>query len=721
MRIPITDADKNVAINLSSENPSLLFGFKLFAQVASIATMVIGIAVLVGWRLNFSALKSGLPGLPSIQPLTAVMFIFAGISLNLQVKQRASQWRKVAALATAWLIVLISGSVFAEYLFQIDLHTTQMLFANSFPLGETPARPSPLTVIAFLCAGSALIILDKCSRSGGYPAEWLALIAGLISLLGVVGYLYNVPQFYKIAHYTSLAAFTAVGLALLTLAVLAARPDRGLVSRVASSGMSGDMARRLLPTAVLVPLLLGWLRLRGQQAGWYGTEFGLALHTTSNVIVFVALVWWNAGRLQQIDAQRSLAKEKLRLANENLETLVMERTKDLGDTNVALLNQIGLQQQTEQELRATQEKFRSVAETANDAIVSANSEGNITYFNPAAERMFGYTADAIKNQPLSRLMPDRFHAAHLHGFERFLTTGRSQLMGTSVELVGKKADGSEFPVELSLSSWKIGGKIFVTGILRDIAERKSGEREILALNARLARRATELETVNREIEAFSYSVSHDLRAPLRAINGFCTVLSEDYASKLDEQGQHYLSRVRTASHRMGELIDDLLQLSRLTRDKFHFEQVNLSDLAQTVEAELRQTDSDRQVEFVIMPNMGGWGDAHMLRIVLDNLLGNAWKFTTNTANAHIQFSAQQLDGETVFCVRDNGVGFDMAYADKLFGVFQRLHGANEFPGTGVGLATVQRVIHRHGGRIWAEAELNRGATFYFTLPPHTKI
>ena len=689
--------------------------------MASVVAIVIGLAVVLGWRLNFSALKSGVPGLPSIQPLTAVTFILAGISLHLQVKQRASRWRKIAALGTAWLIVLICGSVFAEYLFQIDLHTTQILFTNLLHPAETPTRPSPLTVVAFLCVGSALIMLDKRRRSGGYPAEWLALIAGLISLLGFVGYLYNVPPFYKIAHYTSMAAFTAAGLAFLTLGVLAARPERGLVSRVASNGMSGDMARRLLPTAVLIPLLLGWLRLRGQHAGWYETEFGLALYATSNVVVFVSLVWWNAGRLQQVDAQRSRAKEKLRSANENLEALVMERTKDLGDTNVALLNQIGLQQQTEQELRATQEKFRSVAETANDAIISANSDGNITYFNPTAERMFGYTAEAIKNQPLSRLMPDRFHAAHQQGFQRFIATGRSQLMGTSVELIGKKADGSEFPVELSLSSWKIGGTIFVTGILRDIAERKSGEQEILALNARLARRATELEIVNREIEAFSYSVSHDLRAPLRAINGFCTALSEDYASKLDEQGQHYLSRVRTASHRMGELIDDLLRLSRLTRDKFHFEQVSLSDLAQTVEAELRQMDSERQVEFVIMPNMQGWGDGHMLRIVLDNLLGNAWKFTSNTANAHIEFSSQQRDGETVYCVRDNGVGFDMAYADKLFGVFQRLHGANEFPGTGVGLATVQRIIHRHGGRIWAEAELNHGAAFYFTLPPSHKI
>ena len=437
------------------------------------------------------------------------------------------------------------------------------------------------------------------------------------------------------------------------------------------------------------------------------------------MIVFVALVWWNAGRLQQIDEQRSQAEAKLRLANENLETLVTERTKDLADTNIALLNQIVLHEQTEAELRATQERFRAVAETANDAIISANSSGDITYFNPSAERMFGYTADAIQNQPLSQLMPERFHAAHHHGFERFINTRQSRLMGSSVELIGKKTDGSEFPLELSLSSWQIGGTLYVTGILRDITERKSGEQEILALNARLARRATELETVNREIEAFSYSVSHDLRAPLRAINGFCNALSEDYASQLDAQGQHYLNRVRSASHRMGELIDDLLQLSRLTRDKFKFEPVNLSSLAQTVEAELRQTEPGRHVEFSIMPDMEGWGDAHMLRIVLDNLLGNAWKFTTKNPMAYLQFSSQQRDGETVYCVRDNGVGFDMAYADKLFGVFQRLHGVNEFPGTGVGLATVQRIIHRHGGRIWAEAEIDHGAAFYFTLPPNT--
>ena len=243
---------------------------------------------------------------------------------------------------------------------------------------------------------------------------------------------------------------------------------------------------------------------------------------------------------------------------------------------------------------------------------------------------------------------------------------------------------------------------------------------MIARKNRLLRQARdELEIANKELESFSYSVSHDLRAPLRAIDGFSRILLEDYQDKLDDDGKDSLARIRAASQRMGQLIDDLLQLSRITRAEMHRVPVDLSALARAVCDELKITEPARRVEFVIKPGLVTKADAGLMRAALENLLGNAWKFTGHRTDVKVEFGSRLEGGERVFYVRDNGVGFDMKYDSKLFGAFQRLHTSAEFPGTGIGLATVQRIIHRHGGRVWAEGETNRGATFYFSLPPAT--
>lgn len=236
-----------------------------------------------------------------------------------------------------------------------------------------------------------------------------------------------------------------------------------------------------------------------------------------------------------------------------------------------------------------------------------------------------------------------------------------------------------------------------------------------ASNRARKRYLRELSAANKELEAFSYSVSHDLRGPLRAIDGFGQALLEDYGERLDAEGQDYLARVRAAARRMGQLIDDLLKLSRITRSEIRREEVDLSGLAHAIALELREQDPQRQAEFAIDPAMRAHGDRELLRIALENLLGNAWKFTRDNEDARIEFSQTEHEDGLAYFVRDNGVGFDMAYGDKVFGAFQRLHDEREFPGTGVGLATVQRIVHKHGGRVWTRAEAGKGATFYFTL------
>src|SRR5467141_2755880 len=248
-------------------------------------------------------------------------------------------------------------------------------------------------------------------------------------------------------------------------------------------------------------------------------------------------------------------------------------------------------------------------------------------------------------------------------------------------------------------------------------EQRVAERthELEERNEALRRNAAELAASNTELDAFAYSVSHDLRAPLRSIDGFSQVLLEDYAARLDEAGRDSLQRVRAATQRMGTLIDDLLKLARVTRAEMRTEQIDLSGMAREVVAEIERTAADRQVEFIVAPGLGAQGDSRLLRVVLDNLLRNGWKYTGKRPQPRVEFTARDENGDRVFVIKDNGAGFDMRYADKLFGVFQRLHSAAEFEGTGVGLATVRRIINRHGGRIWAEGVVDQGATFYFTL------
>jgi len=244
--------------------------------------------------------------------------------------------------------------------------------------------------------------------------------------------------------------------------------------------------------------------------------------------------------------------------------------------------------------------------------------------------------------------------------------------------------------------------------------REANER-LRQLNENLREQKESVETLNRELESFSYSVSHDLRAPLRSIDGFSHALSEDYADKLDKKGQSYLRYVRESAQRMAQLIDDLLGLARVARSERRQEDVDLSAMARRIADRLQAAAPERQVAFVIQDAVRCTGDSRLMTVLLENLLGNAFKFTSKKDMAEIEFGRQEMNGTAVYFVRDNGAGFDMTFADKLFGAFQRLHSADEFEGTGIGLATVQRVVSRHAGQVWAEARVGHGATFYFTL------
>jgi PAS domain S-box-containing protein len=342
------------------------------------------------------------------------------------------------------------------------------------------------------------------------------------------------------------------------------------------------------------------------------------------------------------------------------------------------------------ERRKAEEKFRGLLESAPDAMVITGEDDRIALVNVQTERLFGYTRDELVGQSIDLLVPSR-------------PSGQSAEVADQRH--GVRKDKGEFPVEITSSPLETSDGTLRSSAIRDITERKRAE---LAL-----------KVANKELEAFSYSVAHDLRAPLRGMNGFATILLDEYSTRLDAEGLDCLNEIHSNAVKMAGLIDSLLSLSRVTRADLNPEEVDISLVARSIAERLALAEPGRKLELHIEDGLRAELDPHLARTLVENLVGNAWKFTRDAAVARIEVGSALEDGIRAFYVRDNGAGFDMAYAKKLFGPFQRLHTAAEFPGTGIGLATVQRIVHRHGGRIWAQGAVGHGATIFFTLPPVT--
>jgi PAS domain S-box-containing protein len=367
-------------------------------------------------------------------------------------------------------------------------------------------------------------------------------------------------------------------------------------------------------------------------------------------------------------------------------------------------------------LTASEARFRAVSDTANDSIVSMDAATVVTYANPAVERMFGYAPAELVGRPVTVLMPERFHGPPDDARRAFLEAGGASAVGRTVERVGLTKDGREIPIEVSLAAWQARGAPAFTAIVRDVSERKRTEAALRRGRRDIEAAAAQLAAANRELESFSYSVSHDLRAPLRHIAGFVDLLRQHAGSGLDEKGRRYLDTISSSALHMGQLIDDLLTFSRTGRGELARDAVDLDALVKEVVRLATDEARGRAVDLKVGPLGRVTGDAALLRVALTNLVGNAVKYTRNRERAEIEVGALPApDGQVTVFVRDNGAGFDMQYAGKLFGVFQRLHSSREFEGTGIGLATVRRIVERHGGRVWAEGRPGEGATFFVTL------
>jgi PAS domain S-box-containing protein len=775
-----------------------------FVSSCSLLAIGFGLWVLTGWTLHSQIVKSILPGQVAVKVNAAICFILIGFALWVLKKEpspAASTWKPAAKIAA--VIASVAGLVsLLEFLFGWDLGIDQLLFtagAEDIPGSVRPGLMSPLAGFGFFWLGVTLLALDFKSRLARWSAQLLPCIVAVAAMFGILDFVLD-----PTTTHTHISPITACVLFLLSFALMFARPQWGLGILVASPTMGGTLTRRLFPAAILVPLVVGWLRWKGELTGLYSEWTALTLMSVFSAVLLSSLTAWTAFLIdrsererEQTEQERSASEERFRLlldgvrdyaiymldpdgrvvswntGAQNLKGYRAEeilgqhfscfytardrekgtpglelqaaisqgRFEDQGErvrkngsafwANVVIaplhdeagklrgfskvVRDVTERKRVEEKLKTASLYARSLLEASLDPLVTISRQGKITDVNLATETVTGVSRERLIGSDFSEYFTEPDKARQ--GYEQVFAA----VSVRDYALAIRHTSGSVTDVLYNATLFKSadGAIEGVFAAARDVTERKRAEEEVRRLNAeleqRVIQRTAQLEAANKELEAFTYSVSHDLRAPLRHISGFAKMLTEEFGTTLPPEAQHPLQRIQEGTRRMGLLVDDLLNLGRIGRHEVRLQVTGLNTVVNEVLAELKAECEGRQVQWKIdnLPFVDC--DPALMKQVFQNLLSNALKFTRPRNPAIIEAGQKDQDGTQVVFVRDNGVGFNIKYADKLFGVFQRLHRPEDFEGTGVGLATVQRIIQKHGGRIWAEAELDKGATFYFTL------
>jgi PAS domain S-box-containing protein len=679
---------------------------RLYCRASAIAAAGVGCLVLFGWAFHMEHLKSVLPGLVTMKANTALGLALSGTSLWLLLPGEFHAGRRKIAHSLALLLTVIGAATLSEYLFGLDLRIDQLLFHE--PTGTvatySPGRMAPTTTTAFLAIGLALLLLDWKTQRGRRPAQALSLWAGVVSMMAIVGYIYNATSLYRISLYTQVALLTSIIVFLLSIATFFARPRTGIAADLTGEGSGSLMARRFLPAVFCIPILLGWISLQGQLAGWFGTELGLALYSTASIAVFIVMIWLSARKMNVEYQQRSRAEVEIREMNAELEGRVAERTKTL--------------EQSELNLRESSETVRLLLDSTFEAIYGLDMQGNCTFCNHACVKLLGYR-EAV--DLLGKNMHEVMHymradgtpypVTECHIYQAFL-----QGKGSHIENeVIWRSDGTHFPVECW--SYPIFRSEVVIGAVVtfiDITKRRQAEVSLLAA-------MTAAEQSNRVKSQFLANMSHEIRTPLNGIMGMTDLALETPLSPVQRQ---YLETVKMSGDSLLTVINDILDFSRIEAGKMDLEVIdfNLRHSLETMLKALSVRAGGKGLELLCevaaeVPEVMR-GDPNRLSQVIVNLVANAIKFTAKgRVVLDVQVESEQGGLRMLhFVVADTGIGIAADKQQIIFDSFSQADSSTtrKYGGTGLGLTISKHLVEKMDGKMWVESKVDSGTQFHFT-------
>ena len=669
------------------EDTPLKERLKKFSGICLALAFLISLSGLCGWSFDIRWLRRPLPQFVAINPLTAVLLLLAAVAQLLAIRRTRNNSAIVASIG-----MIITGTALAKL---VDLFSPgiapvdQLLFAQAVDqerIANLPNRMAPNTAFCFLWLGFATILQPLGQKGKFVPAQFALIPLVLAALLSILGYLYRVPKFYGIMNYIPMALHTAAGFLLLAIAHITATPQQGILRHFTTNLAGSRLARWLVPATIFAPILLGFLRLL---IGWqYGVpvEFGVAILVLSIITILTLFVWFTTRALNLKDYEQNMVRAELAQVNAHLEKTVNERT-------AAALK--------------TETRLRQVLDAMSEGFQIIGFDWRYLYVNDAVSRQAKVPKEVLLRSTFLELFPTSVNAELMEAFRRCFKNREALHMENRFVF----PDGSDGWFDLHFQPVPEG--LFI--LSSDITHRKLAEIEILKLNEELEEkiraRTAQLQEVNANLEHLAQE-----RATLRTLTAYTQLLQRLSGTNLSEECKDILVVIEKKVEQMNQLISDLLAFSQLGSQKIHPAPIDMDLLVADVLRELFPEGIPANLVLNIDKLEAAYGDANLIQQVIVNLVSNAVKYSARQEQPTLKIHSSVVEGEVIFEIRDNGVGFDMTYADRLFGVFQRLHSSTDFEGTGVGLAIVQRIIHKHGGRVWAEAAPGKGARFYFTLP-----
>jgi signal transduction histidine kinase len=680
-----------------------------FSRVCAGLVMGAALLVLVGWIGGVPGFIRLGPSAVAMKPMTALGMLLAAVSLwRLAGSQRVGQF-DVWAHVPAMIVLLVGLIKLTDYLVGFRFHIDDLLFAGRLLRADFGASElAPHTAVGFILCGVALLLMDIRKDHRICPGQMAILLLGLISLLALLGYGYGVLMFYRIGNTIPMSLESAFSFALLSLGFLVARPQQGVMRIVTSRTVGGTVARRLLPVAIIMPLLLGALLLRGERAGYYHWEFALSIFAAASVVIFSSLIWWNAKLLHTADRERWHAERRVVAQHEA--TRVLAEALSAREAMPKLLQVLGealgwrlgffWAPAEKDRLECAASWHREREEFAEIVLASRNNTLGTEDDLPGQVWSSGLgcgLADTAKEKQFRRAQLAA--AKGLKSAYAFPIFADQHPYGV-IEFFSDDSDMNDPALKAMLQTVATQVGLF--------AERTRAEEQLRQMTANLQRS-------NTDLQQFASIASHDLFEPLRMVTSYLQLLSHRYGAQLDQQAGEFIRLAIDGAKRMHALIHDLLEYSRVESRGRAFEPTDVQEVVNAALANLKVAidESGARVASHNLPQVKG--DSVQLTQLFQNLIGNAIKFR-GTEPPVIEISAERHETELRFCVRDNGIGIDPKYFERIFVVFQRLHTRQEYPGTGMGLAICKKIVERHGGRIWVQSQPGKGAEFWFTLP-----